>query len=30
MGAKELNDTGKCYQEKKSLKECPVPGKKNK
>ena len=30
MGAKELNDTGKCYQEKKSLKECPIPGKKDK
>jgi len=27
MGAKELNDTGKCYQEKKSLKDCPVPEK---
>ena len=28
-GSKELNDTGKCYQEKKhSLEGCPAPEKK--
>ncbi len=24
-GSKELNDVGKCYEKKKSLKECELP-----
>lgn len=27
-GSKDLNDTGKCYKTKKSMKDCPVPEKK--
>lgn len=27
MGSKELNDSGKCYEKNKSLKDCKLPAK---